>query len=216
MTDVRSTGNYLKTRRWSAYEEMVPTVGDRDAAEEYPFDNGIQLFSAGLVIGYMNEDEDLIQQFIDNGEIPSDDDEDSSYEELTDFKNVLENNQEHAYTIELIDRFIAIELASQTGEDDAGEEDEETQSTEDGDEDADGDNGEDQDGIPEDVWNLVVAHADRGVGVIRQQWKNDNKIDIGDRLDELEDFWEAKIDDVSDQLTQLPDAGDQGRIRPGD
>ncbi|MDZ7731427.1 MAG: hypothetical protein U5K37_11735 [Natrialbaceae archaeon] len=77
MTDIRNTGNTLKTRRWEAYEELVPTVGDSEAAEEYPFENGIQLFSAGLVIGYMNEDEDLLQEFVDDGEIPIGDDEDS-------------------------------------------------------------------------------------------------------------------------------------------
>jgi hypothetical protein len=202
MTDVRNTGKLLKTRRWEVYEELVPTIGDSDAAEEYPFENGIQLFSAGLVIGYMNEDDDLLQEFIDDGEIPIEDDEDSSYEDLTDFQNLLENNEEYAYTIELIDRFIAIELASRNDVDEGDDGSEEES--------------QDQDELPEDVWDLVVAHADRGVGIIRQQWKNDNMIDLGDRFDELEDFSGEKINDISDQLTQIPNAGDQGRLHSGD
>lgn len=205
MTEVRNTGNTLKTRRWDAYEELTPTIGD-DVAEEYPFDNGIQLFSAGLVIGYMNEDEDLIEEFLDEGETPTEDDEDSSSTDLTDFRNLLEGNEEYGYTIELIDRFIAIELSSRNGYDESGY----------GDDDGDDEEVEDHDVIREDVWELVVAHADRGVGIIRQQWKSDNEIDIGDRFDQLEDFWEGKIDDISDQLTQIPDAGDQGRLHSGD
>lgn len=206
MTDVRNKGNTLKTRRWDAYEELVPRIGDSDAAEEYPFENGIQLFSAGLVIGYISKDENLLQEFVDDGEIPIEDEEDSSYEDLTDFQNLLENNEEYAYTIELIDRLIAIELASR---DDGNEDDE-------GNDGGEEEESQDQDEISEDVWNLVVAHADRGVGIIRQQWKNDNMIDLGDRLDELEDFWEEKIDDISDQLTQIPNAGGQGRLHSGD
>jgi len=195
MTNVRRPGRSLKTKRFDAYEELTPNIGDPDASNEYPFETGFELFSAGLVIGYINDDGELIEEEVErlasSEEETEDeqDEDDASYHPFFDLQQVLENNEDHAYTIELIDRIIAIELASEL-ENDAS--------------------------IPEDVWDLVVAHADKGVGIIRQEWNQEKQIDVGSRIDELNDFWEDKIDEIADDLTQIPQREDDGRIQSGD
>jgi len=195
MTNVRRPGRSLKTRRFDAYEELTPNIGDPDASDKYPFETGVELFSAGLVIGYINDDGELIEEEVErlasSEEETEDeqDEDDASYHPFFDLQQVLENNEDHAYTIELIDRIIAIELASEL-ENDAS--------------------------IPEDVWDLVVVHADKGVGIIRQEWSQEEQIDVGSRIDELNDFWEDKIDEIADDLTQIPQREDDGRIQSGD
>lgn len=188
MTDVRNQTRSLKTKRFDAYDELTPSVGDEDTAEEYPFDSGFELFSAGLVIGYMTDDQELIQEAAEENEISSGPNEDSSYHPFVDLQQVMENNEDHAYTIELIDRLIATDLAKLS----------------------------DDDEVSEDVWNLVVAHADVGVSIIRQQWKNDNEIEVGDRIGELRTFWADKLEEIAEELTETPNRGDQGRLESGD
>lgn len=199
MTDVRSSARSLKTAHFDVYEELTPNIGDRDASDAYPFETGFELFSAGLVVGYINDDSELIEEEavrLENSEEETEDDQqeddgdDSSYHPFFEFQQLLENNEDHAYTIELIDRVIAIELGSELEEDDAS--------------------------VPEDVWDLVVAHADKGVGIIRQEWKQENKIDIGNRINELDDFWEDKIDEIVEDLTQIPQRENDGRLQSGD
>jgi hypothetical protein len=199
MTDVRRPARSLKTEHFDAYEELTPNIGDRDASDEYPFETGFELFSAGLVVGYINDDSGLIKEEAERLESSEeeteddqdeDDDDDTSYHPFFELQQLLENNEDHAYTIELIDRVIAIELASELEEDDAS--------------------------VPEDVWILVVAHADKGVGIIRQEWKQEDEINIGDRIDELDDFWEDKIDEIAEDLTQIPQREDDGRLQSGD
>ncbi|WP_336326490.1 hypothetical protein [Halovenus sp. HT40] len=198
MTDIRRPTRTLKTEQFDAYEELTPNIGDRDASDEYPFEAGFELFSAGLAVGYINDDGELIEEEaerLESSEEESEDDQndqggDTSYHPFFDLQEVLKNNEDHAYTIELIDRVIAIELASELEQDDGS--------------------------VPEDVWDLVVAHADKGVGIIRQEWKQDKEIDVGDRIDELDDFWEDKIDQIADDLTQIPQREDDGRIQSGD
>jgi hypothetical protein len=209
MTNVRNISRRLKTRNEEAYAELSPNVGGQEEGEDYPFSTGFAVFSASLVVGYMNDDGELIEEEAerrfsdeedseetesgdsaetDSGSTDSEEEEDS-YHPFIQMQKVIDNNKDHAYTIELIDRLIAIELASHS--DDPDED------------------------IPDDVWNLVVAHADKGVGIIRQQWKSNGKIELDDRFDELEDFWEGKINEVSDELTQIPTRED-GRMQTGD
>lgn len=220
MTNVRKPTRDLKTRNKEAYAELSPNIGGQKENVTYPFSTGFALFSASLVVGYMNDDGDLIEEEAerryeedeeedddteeesaeedtssissdeDEGDDDSDNEEDDSYHRFTDMQQVLDNNEDHAYTIELIDRIIALELASQSDN-----EDEE---------------------IPEDVWNLVVAHADKGVGIIRQEWKTNSKIELDDRFDELENFWQEKIENISGELTQIPVREDDGLIETGD
>ena len=204
MTEVRNLSRDLKTRKEETYAELSPQIGGPDDDVTYPFSTGFSLFSASLVVGYIEDDGNLIEEEAerrfnndnDEKEDSGDTDEtvlgedDDPYHRFTTMQGVLDNNQDHAYTIELIDRIIAIELASHS--DDENEE------------------------IPEDVWNLVVAHADQGVETIKQQWDRENKIELDTYFDQLEDFWQAKIENISDDLTQIPTREDDGRMQTGD
>lgn len=218
MTNVRNLSRDLKTRNKQTYGELSPQIDGRDADVNYPFSTGFRLFSAALVVGYMDNDGELIEEEAErrynsedeedgedsenedeeNGEDESSDDsedygtveEEDPYHRFTTMQGVLENNPDHAYTIELIDRVIAIELASHS--DDENQE------------------------IPDDVWNLVVAHADEGVETIKQQWDSQDKIELDNYFGELEDFWKDKIEDISDDLTQIPTREDDGRMQTDD
>jgi len=213
MTNVRSLSRDLKTRKKQTFGELSPQINGRDENVDYPFSTGFTLFSAALVVGYMDNDGELIEeeaekrfnsedeQDDEDGEPAGDDSSESSndsedygddgeedpYHRFTTMQGVLENNPDHAYTIELIDRVIAIELASYS--DDENQE------------------------IPDDVWNLVVAHADEGVETIKQQWDSQEKIELDDFFGELEDFWQDKIEEISDDLTQIPTREDNGRMQ---
>jgi hypothetical protein len=220
MTNVRNRSRDLKTRKKQTYGELSPQINGRDEDVTYPFSTGFTLFSAALVVGYMDndgelieaeaerrfnsEDEDSDEEDDEDGESAEDessddssesedygaDEEEDPYHRFTTMQGVLENNPDHAYTIELIDRVIAIELASHS--DDENQE------------------------IPENVWNLVVAHADEGVETIKQQWDNQDKIELDNYFDELEDFWQDKLEDVSDDLTQIPTREDDGVMQTDD
>lgn len=217
MTNVRNLSRDLKTREKQTYGELSPQIDGRDEDVNYPFRTGFTLFSAALVVGYMDNDGELIEEEAErryNSEDDEEDDEDEEsaedessddsddsedygtdeeedpYHRFTTMQGVLENNPDHAYTIELIDRVIAIELASHS--DDENQE------------------------IPDDVWNLVVAHADEGVETIKQQWDSQDKIEIDNYFGELEDFWQDKIKDISDDLTQIPTREDDGRMQTDD
>lgn len=203
MTNVRNLTCDLKTRKKDVYAELSPQIGGAEEGETYPFSTGFGLFSASLVIGYIEDDGELIEEEAErryNGEgepgtsgdseetVPAG--EDDPYHRFTDINQVLDNNEDHAYTIELIDRIIAIELASHS----------------------DNENEE----IPENVWNLVVAHADEGVEIIKEQWDSQTQLDLERDFDQMEDFWQEKIEDISDDLTQIPTREDDGRIQTGD
>jgi len=220
MTRVRNLSRDLKTRRKQIYGELSPQINGRDEDVTYPFSTGFTLFSAALVIGYVDNDGELIEEEAEkrfnsededgdeeddedeeNGEDDSSDASDDSedygadeeedpYHRFTTMQGVLENNPDHAYTIELIDRVIAIELASHS----------------------DNENQE----IPDDVWNLVVAHADEGVETIKQQWDSQEKIELDSYFNELEDFWQNKLEDISEDLTQIPTREDDGRMQTDD
>ncbi|GAA0646281.1 hypothetical protein [Salarchaeum japonicum] len=203
MTNVRNLTRDLKTRKKDVYAELSPQIGGAEEGETYPFSTGFGLFSASLVIGYIEDDGELIEEEADrryNSDEESEtsgspDDsvpagEDDPYHRFTDINQVLDNNEDHAYTIELIDRIIAIELASHS----------------------DNENEE----IPENVWNLVVAHADEGVEIIKEQWDSQTQLDLERYFDQMEDFWQEKIEDISDDLTQIPTREDDGRIQTGD
>lgn len=216
MANVRNLSRDLKTRKKQIYGELSPNIGGREADVTYPFSTGFGLFSASLVVGYMDNDGELIEEEAERRYNKDDEDEDEEGEEgdeesaedessddLDDYgtvedpyhrfrtmQDVLENNPGHAYTIELIDRIIAIELASHS--DDENEE------------------------IPDDIWNLVVAHADEGVETIKQQWESKDKIELDNYFGELEDFWQGKIENISDDLTQIPTRADDGRMGTDD
>ena len=203
MTNVRNLTRDLKTRKKDVYAELSPQIGGAEEGETYPFSTGFGLFSASLVIGYIEDDGELIEEeaerrYNSDEESESSGDlddpvpagEDDPYHRFTDINQVLDNNEDHAYTIELIDRIIAIELASHS----------------------DNENEE----IPENVWNLVVAHADEGVEIIKEQWDSQTQLDLERYFDQMEDFWQEKIEDISDDLTQIPTREDDGRIQTGD
>lgn len=207
MTNIRDLSRDLKTRKKETYAELSPQIGGPEENVTYPFSTGFGLFSASLVVGYMNDDGELIEEeaerrYGDNEESAEDDTSSNDsveftpaggadpYHRFTTMQQVLDNNEDHAYTIELIDRIIAIELASHS--DDENEE------------------------IPDYVWNLVVAHADKGVEIIKQQWENKKQIEIDDYFEEFEDFWQEKIETMSGNLTQIPTREDDGRLQSGD
>lgn len=209
MTNVRNLSRDLKTRNKQTYGELSPQIDGRDEDVNYPFSTGFSLFSAALVVGYIDNDGGLIEEEAerrynsededgeeDSVEVGSSDGsgdhgtEEDPYHRFTTMQGVLDNNPDHAYIIELIDRIIAIELASHS-------------------------NDENQE-IPDDTWNLVVAHADEGVETIKQQWNSQSKIELDDYFEELEDFWQDKIEDISEDLTQIPTHEDEGRMQTDD
>lgn len=213
MTNVRNLSRDLKTRKKQTYGELSPQIDGRDEDVTYPFSTGFTLFSVALVVGYMDNGGELIEEEAerrfssedkeddeDSEDESSDDSDDSEdygpgeeedpYHRFTTMQGVLDNNPDHAYTIELIDRVIAIELASHS--DDENQE------------------------IHDDVWNLVVAHADEGVETIKQQWDSQDKIELDDYFGELEDFWQDKLEDISEDLTQIPTREDDGRMQTDD
>lgn len=211
MTNIKNLSRDIKTRKKSIYGDLSPQINRRDEDVDYPFSTGFTLFSAALVVGYMADGGELIEEEAerrynsDNGEEsvegePSEDsgssedhgndEEEDPYHRFTTMQGVLENNPDHAYTIELIDRVIAIELASHS--DDENQE------------------------IPDDVWNLVVAYADEGVETIKQQWDSQDKIELDNYFRELEGFWQDKIEDISDDLTQISTREEHGRMQPDD
>lgn len=189
MINVRNISRTLKTRYPGAYEELVPNIGNKDASEDYPFNFGFELFSAGLIVGYLNDEEEIIEKSTEVYNENSEGRNNISFHSIVSFQQVFENNKDHAYTIELVYHVIALEVSS---------------------------NREDTNEVaPEDIWNIVVSYADKGVGIIRQEWKRDSDIDIGDRIDELEDFWEEKVGNITGELTQIPQRDDSGRLKSG-
>jgi len=220
MINVRNLSRDLKTRKKQTYGELSPQINGRDEDVTYPFSTGFTLFSAALVVGYVDSDGDLIEEEAerrynndeededdeaenDDGDEEAAEDESSDdsedygsgededpYHRFTTMQGVLENNPDHAYIIELIDRVIAIELASHSDDD--------------------------NEKIPDDVWNLVVAHADEGVETIKQQWHSQDKIELDNYFWELEDFWQDKIEDISDDLTQIPTRENDGMMQTDD
>lgn len=219
MTNVRNLSRDLKTRKKQIYGELSPQIDGRDNEVNYPFSTGFRLFSAALVVGYMDNGGELIEKEAerrynggrgDESENASDsgvkegsengsseysdengpDEEEDPYHRFTTIQGVLDNNPDHAYTIELIDRVIAIELVSHSDDENRK--------------------------IPDDVWNLVVAHADVGVEIIKQQWDSQDKIDLDDYFEGLEEFWKDKIEEISDDLTQIPTREKDGRMRTND
>ena len=218
MTRVRDLSRDLKTRKKQTYGELSPQINGRDEDVTYPFSTGFTLFSAALVVGYMDNDGELIEaeaerrfnsdeededEKADEGDEGSAEDESSTdsndhvigedddpYHRFTTMQGVLDNNPDHAYTIELIDRMIAIELASHS--DDENQE------------------------IPDDVWNLVVAHADEGVEIIKEQWDNHEKIELDNYFGELEAFWQDRIEEISEDLTQIPSRENDGVMQTDD
>jgi len=211
MTNVRDLSRDIKTRKKPIYGELSPQINGRDEDVDYPFSTGFTLFSAALVVGYMDDGGELIEEEAerrynsegdeesaegepsedsDSSEDHGTDEEEDPYHRFTTMQGVIENNPDHAYTIELIDRVIAIELASHS--DDENQE------------------------IPDDVWNLVVAHADEGVETIKQQWDSQDKIELDNYFGELENFWQEKIEDISENLTQISTREEHGRMQTDD
>ena len=219
MTRVRDLSRDLKTRKKQIYGELSPNIQGRDSGVIYPFSTGFSLFSASLAVGYMDNDGELIEaeaekrynsedeededsseddggeesaedESFDNSEESGLGEEEDPYHRFRTMGEVLDNNPDYAYTIELIDRVIAIELASHSGDD--------------------------NEEIPDDVWNLVVAHADDGVETIKQQWDSQDKIELDDYFGELEDFWQNKLEEISEDLTQIPTREEDGRMQTDD
>lgn len=180
--NIRNATRRLRTARHDHYKELVSRMSDEGSDTNYPFEYGFELFSAGLVIGYMNENDDLINEAAQSGTF----EHEETTKEIVSFQLVIENNPEHAYTIELMDRLIAMHLASEL----------------------------DDSSIPEDVWSLVIAHSDLGVGIIRQEWKENREIDIPQRIDAAKEFWAKKTADFRSLITQLPDRSGYGIIDP--
>jgi len=215
MANVRNRSRDLKTRKKQTFGELSPQINGRDDDVDYPFSTGFTLFSAALVVGYVDSDGELIEEEAekrfnsgdedeendgdeesaeeessDESEDSGSDEEEDPYHRFITMQGVLDNNSDHAYTIELIDRVIAIELASLS----------------------DSENQE----IPDDVWNLVVAHADEGVETIKQQWDSQDKIELDDYFQDLEDFWQDKLEGISEDLTQIPTREEEGRMQTDD
>ena len=82
MTNVRNIGRPLKTRNEQAYAELSPNIGGQEEGVTYPFSTGFSLFSAALVVGYMNDDGELIEEEAERRY--SDDEEDEDSEETGD------------------------------------------------------------------------------------------------------------------------------------
>ena len=62
MTNVRSPSRDLKTRKKQTFGELSPQINGRDDNVDYPFSTGFTLFSAALVVGYMDNNGELIEE----------------------------------------------------------------------------------------------------------------------------------------------------------
>lgn len=186
----------IKTKRETIYRLLVESVDDPPDRspdhEVYPFQYAYELFTAGLVVGYLEN-----EQF--DGEY----DGDGDYHPWVRFTQFAENNPDHLACVELFEKLIRVE--HEAGQQDVDEEDGESGSDDQRDESDDSD--------PEEItWNDIVDYADKGVGVLFAEWNETGKFDLQQYFSSVEQDVEDRFDIFEDLLTERPTTGNQGGV----
>lgn len=182
----------IKTKRETIYRLLVESIddpGNRSPDHDvYPFKAAYELFTAGLVVGY-----------IENEQFDGEYDGDGDYHEWVRFPPFAENNPEHAACIDLLEKLIRLEHQSEENRD----EEERDESDEDSEDE------EDDDSDSQITWNDVVDYADKGVGALFAEWNEDHKIDLPGYFSSIESEVEERVELFEDDLRQDPSTGDQ-------
>lgn len=206
---------WIKTKRETMYRLLVESVEDPpDRSPDhdvYPFQYAYELFTAGLVVGYLEN-----ERF--EGEYEGDGD----HHQWIRFSQFAENHPDHLACVDLFEKLIRLEHEGQQGEDeDGGEEEAEAESdSSDGEEEgsagnggSDGEEDGSDDSVPAEVtWDHVVGYADKGVGMLFAEWNDTEKFDLQQYFSSVGHDVEDRFDIFEDLLTERPTTGNQGDV----
>lgn len=154
-----TTSRRLKTARFDIYRNMVlRTARKNDNVEvtdenDYPFDTNYELFTAGLVLGFLRND-------------PRTESEGSYSQDFIQVNRVGgSSDNEYRQGIEFVYKLIELEHR-------------------------------DDDPDDSEVWELALQYADAGVEAINQDISLKNEFDLLAFINEAEQLWEERLDDV--------------------
>lgn len=154
-----STTRRLKTARYDIYRDLVlRTARSEDNVEvtdenDYPFDLNYELFTAGLVIGFLRGE----RRRESKGNYSQD------FIQVSRVGGTTDN--EYKQGIEFVYKLIELEH-------------------------------EDENPSTSDVWEIALQYADYGVEVISQDISTMNKFDLLGFINEAEESWEKRLDQV--------------------
>lgn len=176
----------IKTKRETIYRLLVESVDDPPDRspdhEVYPFQYAYELFTAGLVVGYL-ENEQFDGEYDGGGD----------YHPWVRFTQFAENNPDHLACVELFEKLIRLEHeAEQEGEDEEDESDDSEPS--------------------EVTWNDIVDYADKGVGVLFAEWNETGKFDLQQYFSSVDHDIDNRFGIFEDLLTERPTTGNQGGV----
>jgi len=199
---------WIKTKRESKYRLLVESVDDPPDQspdhEVYPFQYAYELFTAGLVVGYLEN-----ERF--DGEYEGDGD----YHQWIRFSQFAENHPDHLACVDLFEKLIRLERQGQQEEDEemeAESEDSDGEDEESAEEDGSDEDGSD-DSIPSEItWDHIVDYADKGVGMLFAEWNDTEKFDLQQYFSSVEHDVEDRFDIFEDLLTERPTTGSQGDV----
>lgn len=186
----------IKTKRETIYRLLVESVDDPPDRspdhEVYPFEYAYELFTAGLVVGY-----------IENEQFDGEYDGDGEYHPWVRFTQFAENNPDHLACVELFEKLISLEHEGEQ----AGQEEVDPEADSDDEED------ESDDSEPSKViWDDIVDYADKGVGVLFAEWNETGKFDLEQYFSSVEHDVDERFDTFQELLTERPTTGNQGDI----
>jgi hypothetical protein len=116
---------------------------------------------------------------------------DGEYYNLFRLGQLDQNNPEHVSCIKLFEHLINLESMAEASDDDS--EDEGHQEVEVG-------------------WDEIVAYADKGVGILHGDWKENHELDVEQYFEDIGFEAEDRLEDFEDELTTRPTAGDKGNL----
>lgn len=154
-----TTSRRLKTARFDIYRDMVLRTARKDDnvdvtnENDYPFDTNYELFTAGLVLGFLRDDRRT----------------DSEGNYSNDFIQVNRvggsSDNEYRQGIEFVYKLIELEH-------------------------------NDDDPNDSEIWELALQYADAGVEAIDQDISLKDEFDLLAFIDEADQKWEGRLDDV--------------------
>lgn len=154
-----TTSRRLKTARFDIYRDMVLRTARKDdnvdvtGENEYPFDTNYELFTAGLVLGFLRDDPrtksggSYSQDFIQVNRVGG------------------SSDNEYRQGIEFVYKLIELEHS-------------------------------DDDPDDSEIWELALQYADAGVEAIDQDISLKDEFDLLAFIDEADQKWEGRLDDV--------------------